>query len=80
MFETFRPQIPAAYRDSEFVFLGNIDPELQAAVVDQVPQRRFVGCDTMNFWIETRSEALRHTLTRVDALVINDQEIWQVPD
>jgi sugar/nucleoside kinase (ribokinase family) len=74
VFETFKPDLPDAYRDAEYVFLGNIDPELQAQVLDQVRQPRVVACDTMNFWIQGKLEALRKTLGRVDILVINDGE------
>lgn len=74
VFESFRPDLPDAYRDAEYVFLGNIDPELQAQVLDQVRQPRVVACDTMNFWIQGKLEALRKTLARVDILVINDGE------
>jgi sugar/nucleoside kinase (ribokinase family) len=74
VFETFRPDLPDSYRDAEYVFLGNIDPELQAQVLDQVRQPRVVACDTMNFWIEGKLEALKKTLSRVDILVINDGE------
>jgi sugar/nucleoside kinase (ribokinase family) len=74
VFETFRPELPGSYRDAEYVFLGNIDPELQAQVLDQVRQPRVVACDTMNFWIQGKLEALKKTLARVDILVINDGE------
>ncbi len=74
VFESFHPRIPERYREPEFLFLGNIDPELQHAVLSQVKRPRLVGCDTMNFWIEGKPEALRRTLSRVDVLVINDSE------
>jgi len=74
VFESFRPDLPDSYRDAEYVFLGNIDPELQAEVLDQVRQPRVVACDTMNFWIDGKLDALRKTLRRVDILVINDGE------
>lgn len=74
VFETFKPDLPDAYRDAEYVFLGNIDPELQAQVLDQVRQPRVVACDTMNFWIDGKLDALKKTLGRVDILVINDGE------
>lgn len=74
VFETFKPDLPETHRDSEYVFLGNIDPELQAQVLDQVRQPRVVACDTMNFWIDGKLDALRKTLARVDILVINDGE------
>ena len=74
VFEFFQPKIPAAYRRSELVFLGNIDPVLQREVLAQVEKPRVVACDTMNYWIKGKPEELRETLTRVDVLLINDQE------
>lgn len=74
VFEFFKPKIPAAYRDSTHVFLGNIDPVLQLEVLDQVEKPRLVACDTMNFWISGKLEELRRTLRRVDVLLINDSE------
>jgi sugar/nucleoside kinase (ribokinase family) len=74
VFESFRPKIPAAYRGSEHVFLGNIDPALQRSVLDQVERPRLVACDTMNFWIAGQPEELRKTLARVDVLLVNDGE------
>ena len=55
VFENFSPEIPEKYRDSEYVFLANIDPELQITVLDQVKNPKLVACDTMNFWIENKS-------------------------
>jgi sugar/nucleoside kinase (ribokinase family) len=74
VFEHFAPKIPAGYRASEHVFLGNIHPTLQQAVLDQVERPRLVACDTMNFWISGTPEELRRTLARVDVLLINDSE------
>ena len=74
VFEFFQPKIPAAYRRSELVFLGNIDPVLQREVLAQVEKPRVVACDTMNYWIKGKAEELRETLTKVDVLLINDQE------
>lgn len=73
-FETFKPKIPASYRNSEHVFLGNIDPLLQREVLDQVDKPQVVACDTMNFWISGKPAELRETLKRVDILLINDAE------
>lgn len=78
VFADFRPDLPEAYRDSEYVFLGNIDPDLQRAVLDQVRGPRFVACDTMNFWIESKRESLLKTLRRVDLLFVNDAEARQL--
>jgi sugar/nucleoside kinase (ribokinase family) len=74
VFEFFKPKIPGAYRKSEYVFLGNIDPVLQRDVLDQVERPKLVACDTMNFWIAGKPAELRKTLARVDVLLINDAE------
>lgn len=78
VFADFQPDLPAAYRDSEYVFLGNIDPDLQRAVLDQVRGPRFVACDTMNFWIASKRDSLLETLRRVDLLFVNDAEARQL--
>jgi sugar/nucleoside kinase (ribokinase family) len=78
VFEHFRPRLPEEYRDSEFVFLANIDPDLQREVLEQVEDPRLVALDTMNYWIESKPEALRRTLAEVDLLVINDAEVRQL--
>jgi sugar/nucleoside kinase (ribokinase family) len=74
VFQHFRPKLPPAWRDSPYVFLANIDPELQLDVLNQVQRPRFVACDTMNYWIEGKREALERLLTRVDVLLLNDDE------
>jgi sugar/nucleoside kinase (ribokinase family) len=78
VFEFFKPRIPAAYRQSRHVFLGNIDPVLQRGVLDQVDQPELVACDTMNFWISGQADELKKTLARVDVLLINDAEARQL--
>lgn len=75
VFAAFRPRIPERFRDAAWVFLANIDPELQHEVLDQVRSPKFVACDTMNYWIESKRDALLALLGRVDALFINDSEI-----
>jgi sugar/nucleoside kinase (ribokinase family) len=77
-FAEFRPEIPPAYRSSRWLFLGNIDPDIQSGVLDQVAGRPFVGCDTMNFWIERKPESLARLLGRVDVLFVNDGEAKQL--
>ena len=74
VFEFFKPKIPAAYRTSEAVFLGNIDPVLQRQVLEQVEKPQLVACDTMNFWIDGQPDELRETLRQVQILLINDAE------
>jgi sugar/nucleoside kinase (ribokinase family) len=78
VFADFRPDLPEAYRDSTHVFLGNIDPDLQRRVLDQVRSPRFVAADTMNFWIDSRRKSLLEALRRVDLLFVNDAEVRQL--
>jgi sugar/nucleoside kinase (ribokinase family) len=74
VFNDFDPVIPDAYKKAPIVFLGNIDPELQLNVLNQVTSPKLVACDTMNYWIEGKPEALRELLKRVDLFVINEAE------
>jgi len=74
VFETFRPKIPEGYRSPDVLFLGNIDPELQLDVLTKLPRPPLVACDTMNFWINGKREALWRVLEKVDILIINDGE------
>lgn len=74
VFADFKPRIPEQFRDAKFVFLGNIAPELQSDVLQQVTAPSVVVCDTMNYWIEGSREALLHLLERVDILMVNDSE------
>lgn len=78
VFESFKPQIPVAYRDTEFLFLANIDPELQMEVLSQVERPRVVACDTMNFWISSKPEALKAVIAKVDIFIINEGEARQL--
>jgi len=74
VFETFQPQIPKEYEDTEFLFLANIQPTLQADVRRKMPGVRLTGCDTMNYWIKGTPKELAETLKLVDVLLINDTE------
>ena len=78
VFAAFQPEIPKAYKESELVFLANIDPDLQRQVLGQVSLPRLVAADTMNYWINGKPEALRETLKLVDILLINDAETRQL--
>jgi len=78
VFASFDPDVPAGHRDSEVVFLGNIDPELQLDVLDQVRTPALVAADTMNYWIERTPDALARVLPRLDVLMINDEEAAQL--
>jgi len=78
VFEHFDPVIPPAYRDSEWVFLANIQPTLQRRVLEQTRAPRFSAMDTMNFWITGARAELEKTLAVVNGLVINDEEARQL--
>jgi sugar/nucleoside kinase (ribokinase family) len=78
VFANFHPVIPEPFRDSEFVFLGNIDPELQLDVLQQIRTPKFVACDTMNFWIQGKRTALLNLLQHVDVLLVNDSEVREL--
>ena len=74
VFENFKPVLPQAYRQTDFILLANIAPSLQAHVLDQMEQPRFVVADTMDLWIETARPDLDRLLQRVNLLILNDSE------
>ncbi len=74
VFETFRPELPAGWERTPYLFLANIHPALQAPVLDAVSDPKLVVLDTMNLWIETTREELAKVLARVDVLLVNDSE------
>ncbi|HEV8128712.1 MAG TPA: PfkB family carbohydrate kinase [Candidatus Eisenbacteria bacterium] len=78
VFESFRPELPAAVRRSRDVFLANIDPVLQREVLEQLPHPRLVLADTMNYWIANKREELLTTLKLVRILLINEEEARQL--
>lgn len=78
VFETFRPDLPAAWRETEYVLLANIAPALQHHVLDQMRRPKFVVADTMDLWIETSRDDLVRLLGRVDMLILNDGEAKQL--
>ncbi len=78
VFADFKPHIPDAYKTTPYVFLANIAPELQLDVLNQVKNPKFIGLDTMNFWIGGSNAALRKVLERVDVFMINDEEARQL--
>ncbi len=74
VFEDFKPVIPESYRNMQYVFLANIDPELQLSVLNQVNNPKLVACDTMNYWINNKPHELKKVLRQVDILMLNDSE------
>lgn len=72
--EKFNPILPENYRNTEYLFLANMDPDIQSSVMDQCGNLKFCVMDTMNFWIDTKREALDKIIQRVDGILINDEE------
>ncbi len=72
---TFEPKVPEAYKDCQFLMLGNLMPKLQMEVINQLPNRpKLIVMDTMNFWMEIALDDLKETMKHVDVLTINDEE------
>jgi len=76
--ETYRPSVPEGFRNADFLFLANIDPDLQAHVIDQVKSPTAIVLDTMNFWIEHKYDRLMDVIRRVHMLVINEAELREI--
>lgn len=75
VFQNFKPRLLPAYRKADIVFLGNIDPDLQVDILNQVEDPRLVAMDSMNLWIQTKPEALHEVMRRVDVFFANDEEV-----
>ena len=80
VFENFDPKIPEQYKNCSHIVLGNIQPELQLKVLDQLVDPKLIICDTMNLWIEIAKEKLLEVIKRVNVLIINDSEARQLTD
>ncbi len=77
--EQFNPQIPDSYQDSEFLFLGNLTPDVQMQVINQMKKRpKLIVLDTMNFWMEIALDGLKEVLKKIDVLMVNDSEARQL--
>lgn len=72
--EFFKPQLPEEYRKVQYLFLGNIDPELQLYVLSQMENTKFVVADTMNFYIEHKKKELEKVISKIDLFLLNDGE------
>ncbi|MFH1577607.1 MAG: PfkB family carbohydrate kinase [Candidatus Omnitrophota bacterium] len=77
VFSRFNPKIPPAYKKSKYLFLANIDPEIQEKVLRQLSPR-LIACDTMNFWIENKRNHLLRLLKKVDIFLLNESEARQL--
>ncbi len=78
VFAEFAPQLRSEHRKQELLFLGNIDPDLQRNVLEQMEGTKLVACDTMNYWIRNKPDSLRNILRKIDVLLINDAETKQL--
>ena len=74
----FDPTMPEEYKSAEAAFIGNVDPELQLKVIEQLASPKIVFLDTMNFWIEGKKEALLDVIKKVNILVFNEGEARRV--
>ncbi|MEO0733984.1 MAG: PfkB family carbohydrate kinase [Bacteroidota bacterium] len=75
----FEPKLPPAYRNTDYVMLGNLAPATQSSVIDQLESKpKLIALDTMNFWMDIAMEDLKAVLKRIDVLIINDEEARQL--
>jgi len=72
--DKYSPELPEHYRNSQYIFLANIDPEIQLKTLKQVNSPKLVVCDTMNHWVKTKLPELKKLLKKVDILLLNDEE------
>ena len=80
VFADFEPRLSASSRACDALFLANIQPELQAGVLDQCEDAKFVAMDSMNFWIDGARDALLEVIRRVDCVILNDAELRQLTE
>ncbi|MFK7755514.1 MAG: PfkB family carbohydrate kinase [Flavobacteriales bacterium] len=77
--EHFDPKVPDAYKNCEFLMLGNLSPQVQSKVIDQLESKpKLIALDTMNFWMDIAMDDLKKVLQRIDLLIINDEEARQL--
>jgi len=75
----FDPDLPDSYKDSKYILLGNLTPEVQSKVLNQInPGSKLIVLDTMNFWMDVALDGLLEVIKRIDVLTINDEEARQL--
>ncbi len=75
----FDPVLPESYKDAKYVMLGNLQPEVQMRVIDQMNTRpKLIILDTMNFWMDIAMDSLKKVIAKIDVLTINDEEARQL--
>lgn len=80
VFKNFNPKLPPEYKNSKYVFLANIDPDLQIEVLKQIKDPKLTACDTMNLWIDNKKKSLKKLLKKIRIFIINDFEARQLTE
>lgn len=80
VFANFKPLLPKDYKESKFVFLANIDPELQSSVIEQMRRPLLIVCDTMNYWINNKRKDLINVMRKADVILLNEEELRQLTE
>tara|TARA_Y100000310_G_scaffold342649_1_gene446775 strand:- start:1358 stop:2257 length:900 start_codon:yes stop_codon:yes gene_type:complete len=75
---TYKPEVKEEYKDAKYIFLANIDPEVQKSVIEQLNNPTLIVMDTMNFWIESKKKELLDVIGQVDVLILNEGEARQL--
>lgn len=78
VFANFKPTLSPVQKNTKYIFLGNTHPKLQLEVLEQIKEPKFVGLDTMNYWMDTALTDLKKVLKKIDCLIINDSEARQL--
>ncbi|MFK5973627.1 MAG: PfkB family carbohydrate kinase [Flavobacteriaceae bacterium] len=77
----FKPVVPENYKDADVVMLGNLHPNIQMSVIDQMEKRpKLIILDSMNFWMDNTLQELTEVIKHVDVLTINEEEARQLTD
>ncbi|HAZ11085.1 MAG: sugar kinase [Omnitrophica bacterium GWA2_41_15] len=74
VFAEFKPCLPKGYETSKYIFLANIDPDLQIFILKRFAGKRFIGCDSMNHWIKNKNRSLKNMIKRTSIIFLNDLE------
>lgn len=74
VFADFKPCLPDGYEKSKYIFLANIDPDLQIMILKKFTGKRFIGCDSMNHWIKNKNSSLKNMIKKTSIIFLNDME------
>ena len=74
VFADFKPCLPKGYENSKYIFLANIDPDLQIFILKRFAGKRFIGCDSMNHWIKNKNKSLKNMIKKTSIIFLNDLE------